>query len=281
WTKGLRSNTVEYPLFDLDNRKGSQVYHYTSAQSKLLYSSPSYNGSILDIQAAINISKFHAAKTVHPMQSDLFIEFVGDEPEDEEKQEFEDGIKRKFTGLNNAGNSIMIGYVKSRDEATRIEAIPTSDPEGKRFLQLREEVKASIITGHQLPSTELLAIANTKTLAFDSGYDKAYEIFQAVFVRPLQEELMKPINRLLSINFPGTKLELLPLPVVKVNLTNEQFIYENMTTEEVRADLLKAGRIDKAEYEPGSLNKEQNGKEPGSIDQAIISTIKKTKEDAA
>ncbi|MGN6439066.1 MAG: hypothetical protein ACTHMM_21160 [Agriterribacter sp.] len=275
WTKGLRAKTKEYPLFDLENKKGSQVYHYTTPKSKNLYSSPSYSGSIPDILAAINISKFHSAKSANPMQADLFIEFKGPEPEEEEKKEIENYFKRKFLGIDNAGNSIAFGYVKDSTEETRIEAMPDKDSEGKKYLALREEIRQSIITGHQLPSTSLLAIPSPG-LSFDSMYEEAFGILQNVVIAPLQVEVMKPLNKLLSINFGSVNLELLPLPIIKSNLTKEQLIYDNMTTEEVRADLVKAGRIKSIEYAPGSLNKERE-KQSGSIDQAIINTINKNK----
>lgn len=280
WSRGARGKTTNYPLFDLNDKKGSQVYHFTLPESKFLYGSPSYSGSIPDIIASINISKFHAAKTVHPLQSDLFIEFKGAIPEEEEKVKIESGFKKKFSGVNNAGNSIAFGYATDSEHETRIEAIQTGDPEGKRYLALREEIKISIVSGHQLPSTSLVAIPSSG-LVFDSAYAESLNIFQNVVIIPLQDEIMKPINKLLSINFGKVDMKLLPLPIIKSNLSNEQFIYENMTTEEVRKDMEKAGRIESAEYVQGSLIKEQRGENTGSIDQAIISTIKKTQENAA
>lgn len=251
WSKGLRK-TTQYPLFNSDNKSGSQIYFF-NGKSKGLYGVPSYSGAIEDIKASTKISKFHANKISRNQFADLHIKIQDEGYTDEQKEQFEDYYMRKFTGTGEGQQSIVFSYFDKENEPVAIEEIPSADSEGKRYIALREAVRDSIITAHQITSSSLLAIPSPG-LSFESQYAEAYNIFMNVVINPLQDEILKPFNKLLSFNFSNPQISIKPLPVIEHYLTDENIIVQYMTEEEVREDLEKTGRIKSKTY-TGTLNK--------------------------
>lgn len=260
WSKGLRK-TTQYPVFNTEDRHGSQIYFF-NGKSKGLYGVPSYSGAIEDIKASTKISKFHANKISRNQFADLHIKIQDEGYTDEQKELFEDYYMRKFTGTGEGQQSIVFSYFDKDNDPVAIEEIPSADAEGKRYIALREAVRDSIITAHQITSSSLLAIPSPG-LSFDSQYAEAYNIFMNVVINPLQAQVLKPFIKLLAINFSNPEITIKSLPVIEHYLTDENIIVQYMTEDEVREDLEKTGRIKNKSY-TGTLNKH--------IDNAIDNT---------
>lgn len=251
WSKGLRK-TTQYPVFNTEDRSGSQIYYF-NGKSKGLYGVPSYSGAIEDIKASTKISKFHANKISRNQFADLHIKIQDEGYTDDQKELFEDYYMRKFTGTGEGQQSIVFSYFDKDNEPVAIEEIPSADSEGKRYIALREAVRDSIITAHQITSSSLLAIPSPG-LSFDSQYAEAYNIFMNVVINPVQAEILKPFNKLLSFNYSDPEIIIKPLPVIEHYLTDENIIVQYMTEDEVRTDLEKTGRVKTSSY-TGNLNK--------------------------
>jgi len=272
WTGYRAVNKQYHDIFDPGDKTGTRIYYCTGKHSIGPYPQPSYSGALADIYASTEISRYHARKMATGMFADLYIEMVGAEPTEDEKKEIERKFTKKFSGTE-AEQSLIFGYAENKDLSLRIEALPNADPDGKRYIDLRKAVTESIITAHQITSPALLAIPNTG-LSFGSEYQDVFNIFTNTYVNPTVKDILKPLNKLLEINFQNPGLKIAPLPSLNTQLTDENLITGNMTTEEVRRQLKKTGQIDKVEYEPGTLNKEQ-GQQPAGVETAISNLIKK------
>ncbi len=253
WSKGLRSSTP-YPVFDLEDRKGSQVYYY-NGKSRGMYGVPSYIAAQEDIKASVKISRFHANKVGNSLYSDIYVQFPGNPASKEEKELVEKGFNKKFSG-ESSETSVIFAWDQADGKDTRITSLQQQDPEGKRYVTLRASVRDAIIAAHNLTSPSLIGIPSPGTLSFDSVLADAYQVFINSVIYPLQEEILKPFERLLSINFGEVKLKLKPLPVIQNNFTDEGLIASYMTEEEVREQLMRQGRVKSVSY-TGVLNKDK------------------------
>lgn len=175
---------------------------YLCAEQGLLkpYPMAGYHAALPSVAFEQVYAQFMNAMMANGMFPLLHIAVEGD-PGAEEKQQFYQDLKRKFAGVQKAGELLLtFGY--EGGGRTTIHPIEMKADFGL-FQAWAAEAKQRIVTAHRLPSPVLAGLPGTASLG-SSGNEIAVaaEHFQAQVIAPLQELLVQGLQGLVPY-LPG------------------------------------------------------------------------------
>jgi hypothetical protein len=237
-----------YDQFDLTNPRGKQIYYYAGLTTDNFYPEPSWISSITSVQADIEISNYHKSIISSGMFPNLMVTFHNGVPEEKEMEKIEKNFSDKFGGTDKAGK-VVFSYSEPGQEAATITPIQENDAD-KKFLNLADATRDKIYAA-QRASPSLFGIATAGKLGDNQQLKVSFDIFRKTVIEPVQDELLKIINRIVGINFKDADLEVIQIPAL-LNYFDEPFsIIANMTPNEARKVLLEMGFIDSVEIPEG------------------------------
>ncbi len=230
----LNKDYKVFSKFDF-NKKGKDTLVYFKDYRPDLqdYPLPNYQAGINYISADIDISKFVASNTANGFSAGTIVNLYNGEPEDLSKKKIEKQFKDKFTGSENAGG-IVISF---NDKDTKgAEIIPISDNgQDNRFINLNEQVKASIFTCHEATNPVLFGVKGENGLSNNADEIRtASEYLQNMYVTPKQRVFIDLINEFAVLNGWSKCLTIRNLTTVKAQLS-EQTLLQILDTNELRA----------------------------------------------
>ena len=165
------------------------------------YSPVDYNGSINYISLEAEISKYHLSNIKNGLFPSFVITFIGTEFSDEQMQQIENDINKKFGGSSNTGRAI-IGFANTKDDATVLETIdqPTL-PDTYQFLT--KECSEKILMGHGVTSPLLFGITRDTGNGLGSNADELSESFYLFYESKLkhyQNYILELIKKIMNGN---------------------------------------------------------------------------------
>jgi len=182
-----------------DRREGSQIF-YTGLYSPAmeLYHTPDYVASTNWIQVDNLTSDFHLNNIANGFSGSYFISFANGIPTQEERQQIEKQITKKFTGANNAGKFVL---TFSDDATSRPEIVPIQVSNAdKQYTVLNELCIQNIMIGHRVTSPMLLGVKTEGQLGGRNELTQAYELYMNTVIKPYQNVILRAFKRLLTIN---------------------------------------------------------------------------------
>lgn len=215
-----REDARYIPDIDLSNRKGAQIFAYREYRAGIKkYPLPGYFAALNDIETDVEISKYNLSVIKNGMFSSKMITFKTGDPGEEGKKKLEKGMKDKFNGSENAGNSLLV-FVNKGDDAPTVEDLSTTDLD-KLFDQLNKTTQAEIFTGHEITSSVLFGVKTEGGLGDRSEMETAYEIFKNTYVNNKQESFEESIIWVFSV-FGIEPLKLEPVSLLGFKLSDEK-----------------------------------------------------------
>ena len=199
WSK-YSTKAVEYPKFSKDENKSlvpSEVFYMSNAGRSQTYPSSSFSPVLFDMYSEAVASKY-IAKT---LDSGIAARYVISLPNaenltDEQKQDIEDGIRDKFTGVNNAGSFLL--YFNAGQEGLQVEKIE-GDQTGDTFNAISDAASLHIYKSLHC-SPNLFGDPSHSTGFSEQEYDGALKLFKKMTLTPLARVIERGFNTVLGEN---------------------------------------------------------------------------------
>lgn len=226
------TNIRKYPIqkFDRFNQKKgdySQIFYYKSYSPNLnYYPLVSYSGCINAISIEKQIFEFHKNNLENGLMPGLWLNMNNGIPDDEEQDVIVRSLEEQYSGATNAGRPI-ISFNESKELAPEIVQIPKGDNDSYYNI-LIDSVQKAILSGHRVSSPELFGVMQAGKLGSGKEIVEHAEFFRLTVIQPIQNELLKQFNRLMSLKYgKPIQLEIKQLSLGDYIITQEQKSEEN------------------------------------------------------
>lgn len=229
----------EFPIFNPNIRKGTQVYFYKVTDQYYdglgdTYPLPEYAGAMLNVYTDIAIAEFQNNLALNGMTAQGMLSLFKGEPTEDERKKLEKLFNRKFTGPS--GSSVMLNYAEDGDKGAEWTTFQTSDLD-KQFELISKNNKENIISGHQIPNKSLVGISVEGALSDRTAINVSFEQFMNTYVEARQELVLnevKMIAELFGVDLCGMYVKKLkPLGVDYLDPALKDYV----TKEEIREHL--------------------------------------------
>jgi len=165
-----------------------------------LYPQPNYKSIIQDIETDIEITNFNYNRLKNGMFASALLSFFNGEPTPEEAKKFEKLFKRKFTGTNNTGGTLI--YFGDKGTVAP-NYTPLTQPDLDKYFDVTEKrLQQNIFTGHKFDPI-LGGIMQEGQLGGAKEILEKFDKFMKTYVQYRQQihlELIKMIGSLNGVN---------------------------------------------------------------------------------
>lgn len=236
WTASdFKEKAREYPAFNLNDPTGTQILFVKQYNPKSdVYPLPSYFQGLNYIESDIQVSRHILGNAKHNFVATKLINFNNGLPQEEEQQEVETDLKRKFA--NHDGDRVVIAFNPSKENAVDIVNLGETSLTKEDFTNVNNLIQQEIFSCHQVTSPMLFGIKTEGQLGGRSEIRDAYQIFQNTYVNERQQEHEQVFTKLM--NLAGIEGEFKIVPVEPLNFEfSEAVMSANMTRDEIREKL--------------------------------------------
>lgn len=230
--KDAREKPREYKTFNPAEPYGAQIYYYKEYNpSSYYYPVPSYIQGLNMIEADIQVSRHLLGNAKQGWVGSKLVQLNNGNPPDEQKEEVERGILKKFTGSE--GRRTVIMFNPSRDNNAEITDLGTSMLTKEDFTNVNNLIQQEIFVAHQIISPILFGVKTQGELGGRSEIRDAYEIFNNVYVAERQGEFNAIFTKLRNLKGEQGEFNIQPVEPLKFEFT-EGIMAQNLTKEEIR-----------------------------------------------
>jgi hypothetical protein len=221
--------------FDTGNRiDASQILFIKPYKANILfYPHPSYIAAMNYIELDAEISNYQLNSVKNGLSPSLLINFNNGVPTLGERQELLSTIQQNFVGTEKS--KFMLFFNKSKESAVDITPISIDDID-KIYTVMNESVVQNIMTAHRVTSPALLGIPSPNTMGTSQELILASELFFNQVIGPDQVVIEEVINRILTINGWGCKIELKDIQPLSFQV-DETTMLQVLTKDEIRTKL--------------------------------------------
>ncbi len=236
WTASdFKEKAREYPAFNPNDPSGPQIFFVKQYNPKSdVYPLPSYFQGLNYIESDIQVSRHILGNAKHNFVATKLINFNNGLPQEEEQEEVETDLKRKFA--NHDGDRVVIAFNPSRENAVDIVDLGETSLTKEDFTNVNNLIMQEIFSCHQVTSPMLFGIKTEGQLGGRSEIRDAYQIFQNTYVNERQQEHEQTFTTLM--NLAGIEGEFKIVPVEPLSFEfSEAVMSANMTRDEIREKL--------------------------------------------
>jgi hypothetical protein len=231
----FKEKAREYPAFNMNDRSGVQILFVKQYNPKSdIYPLPSYFQGLNYIESDIQVSRHILGNAKHNFVATKLINFNNGLPQEEEQEEVERDLKRKFA--NHDGDRVVIAFNPSKENAVDIVDLGETSLTKEDFTNVNNLIQQEIFACHQVTSPMLFGIKTEGQLGGRSEIRDAYQIFQNTYVNERQQEHEQTFTILM--NLAGIEGEQKIIPVEPLSFEfSEAVMSANMTRDEIREKL--------------------------------------------
>ena len=236
WTASdFKEKAREYPAFNPNDPSGPQIFFVKQYNPKSdVYPLPSYFQGLNYIESDIQVSRHILGNAKHNFVATKLINFNNGLPQEEEQEEVEADLKRKFA--NHDGDRVVIAFNPSKENAVDIVDLGETSLTKEDFTNVNNLIMQEIFSCHQVTSPMLFGIKTEGQLGGRSEIRDAYQIFQNTYVNERQQEHEQTFTTLM--NLAGIEGEFKIVPVEPLSFEfSEAVMSANMTRDEIREKL--------------------------------------------
>jgi hypothetical protein len=229
-----RAEEITYYPFNPITRESKQLYYCQLYRAGAgIYPLPDYIGGLKYIEIDTEISNWHLNSIKNGFSAQTLIQLFKGIPTPEEARKTERGLKRNYTGTDNAGG-LIIQYNDPSEKESIVNNLQPSDFD-KQFDILNKTVQQEIFVSHKVNSPMLFGVRVEGQLGGRSELIEAYEMFQSAYVEPRQKKIDDALTYLFEYIAPVklTTENKPPLGMDYIGLFSSGII----TLEEVRKEL--------------------------------------------
>lgn len=231
-TSDFKEKAREYKGFNPNNPSGTQILFVKQYNPKSdVYPLPSYFQGLNYLESDIQVSRHILGNAKNNFVATKLINFNNGLPQEEEQEEVERDLKRKFQ--NHDGDRVVIAFNPSRENAVDIQDLGETSLTKEDFTNVNNLIQQEIFASHQVTSPSLFGIKTEGQLGGRSEIRDAYQIFQNTYVNERQQEHEIVFNKLINLaDMPG-EYKIIPVEPLSFEFS-EAVVAANMTRDEIR-----------------------------------------------
>lgn len=194
------------PAFGYDENATESVFVMKPYSTGNYYFSPvDYQGGLQYAELEQEVANYHLNNIKNGLAPSMLINFHNGVPPEEEQDEIERDITRKFTGSSNSGRFIL-AFNDSKDSSASVEPVQLSEA-SSQYEFLSSECMKKVMVAHRITSPMLLGIKDQTGLGNNADELKtASTLFDNIVIRPFQRIIIEAVNQVLAFN--GVSLDL-------------------------------------------------------------------------
>lgn len=191
-----QGNTLTYPKFKKDIIEMSSIIQIRTPLGKGTYGSPIWGSSLKSVLTEIGIDDFHMNELENNFAVSSIINFNNGVPSDEDKDEIEKLVRRKFTGHQNAG-TFMLSFNNGVANRTTVERLSTDDFD-ERYMSLANKTQKQIFTAFGV-SPVIFGVEKDTTGFNSEDYQQAFLLANRTKIYPVQKRIIDTIDKVLGV----------------------------------------------------------------------------------
>ena len=236
WANIRENEPQPVAAFNVNDRSTPSQLLYTGSYSPNMdiYHTPDYNcmnWALVDQRVA----EFHLNNIQNGFSGSYFINFANGVPTREERTQIERSIEEKFTGARASGKFVLT-FSDSKENTPEITPIAVSNAD-KQYLALQELLMQNILTGHRCTSPMLVGINSDNGFGSNAEeLNSAFEIYLNTVIKPFQSNILKTLNKILTVNGINLPLEFVQSKPITTMFSVED-MKEVMTVDEIRKEM--------------------------------------------
>lgn len=233
WTDVKKYAPKRIPAYGFSKDKIEIVYFKPYSVGMKYYSYVDYQGALPYALLEEEIADYLINEVQNGFSGTKVVNFNNGVPTEEQQSMITNKVMNKLTGSR--GQKVIVAFNDNAESKTTVEDIPLNDaPE--HYTYLSEECLRKIMLGHNVTSPLLFGVASSN--GFSSNADELKNssiLFDNMVIRPMQEEILESIDKILAFNGISLKLYFRTLqPLEFVDLENTQT--EEQVAEETGTD---------------------------------------------
>jgi len=242
WTDVKKYAPKRIPAYGFSKEKIEIVYFKPYSVGMKYYSYVDYQGALPYALLEEEIADYLINEVQNGFSGTKVVNFNNGVPTEEQQSMITNKVMNKLTGSR--GQKVIVAFNDNAESKTTVEDIPLNDaPE--HYTYLSEECLRKIMLGHNVTSPLLFGVASSN--GFSSNADELKNssiLFDNMVIRPMQEEILESIDKILAFNGISLKLYFRTLqPLEFVDLENTQTKEE--VAEETGTDGTQLSKLDK------------------------------------
>jgi hypothetical protein len=236
WANIRENEPQPVAAFNVNDRSTPSQLLYTGSYSPNMdiYHTPDYNcmnWALVDQRVA----EFHLNNIQNGFSGSYFINFANGVPTRVERTQIERSIEEKFTGARASGKFVLT-FSDSKENTPEITPIAVSNAD-KQYIALQELLMQNILTGHRCTSPMLVGINSDNGFGSNAEeLNSAFEIYLNTVIKPFQNNILKTLNKILTVNGINLPLEFVQSKPITTMFSVED-MKEVMTVQEIRKEM--------------------------------------------
>jgi hypothetical protein len=184
-----------------------------------IYPTPNYYQALNYIESDVQVSRHILGNAKDGFVATTAINLNNGEPNEEQKEQVEKDIKKKFTGSE--GDRVLLFFNKSKDTAAEVIPLSQTMLTKEDFTNINNLIQQEIFAGHQITSPMLFGIKTEGQLGGSSEIRDSYEIFNNSYVNERQQQHEEVFNKLLSFKGINEDYKIIPVEPLGYGLRDE------------------------------------------------------------
>lgn len=196
WDKSAgRAKATKYPRFRSDSIELSSIFYFKNNNFQTYPMPPIMGDAAVAVETIKAISDYHFNNLENGFASPTIINFNNGMPTDEQKKEIEENITEKFTGVQNAGRTV-IAFNDDKDHQTTIAKIPSDDFD-KKYETLRENSREVLFASYKA-TPALFGIPTDNKGFAEEQYEEQFKLFNRTVIRPIQKNICNAVDKIVG-----------------------------------------------------------------------------------
>ena len=196
WSNTRKYTPVELPAFNLMDEEPSQVYFYKTYQpAQFYYPVNEWISARMAAEIDVEIKNYHLNNLRNGYHSGVVFSMNNGVPGEEERSAIYRHLEDRYTSTNNSGALIVTFSDDKEHEPTITPFANNATPD--MFIQLNDMVNQTILSSNRISNPALLGIQTAGQLGNKDQYKEGYEHFLETVVIPIQEKLIRELEKIL------------------------------------------------------------------------------------
>ena len=210
----------KYPAFNISQPAPTQVLFVKQYNPKSnVYPLPNYFQGLNYIESDVQVSRHILGNAKDGFVATTLISLNGGEPQEEQKEAVERGLKKKFTGSE--GDRVVIMFNKSKDNEATINPLSSTMLTKEDFTNVNNLIQQEIFACHQVTSPMLFGIKTEGQLGGRSELVDAYEIFNNTYVNERQQQHEETFTKLMNLAGIAGQFKITPVEPLGFSLKED------------------------------------------------------------
>ena len=241
WEEVKKFPPKRFASFGTSKDKVEILFSKPYAVGMKYYAYPDYQGAVPYTMLEEEVADYLINEVQNGFSGTKVVNFNNGVPTEEQQNIISNKVMSKLTGSK--GQKVIVAFNDNKESSTTVEDIPLNDAPD-HYTYLSEECVRKIMLGHSVTSPLIFGIANAS--GFSSNADElenSFILFNNMVIKPLQDELIDALDKILAYNDVSLKLYFKTLkPLEFTDLENANT--EEQVSEETGTNLSAQSELD-------------------------------------